>query len=272
MPVLDANVQNGDLEDITGAFELSVTARFDALVSGSWQRVFDFGDGAASNNILLTQFENTSDLMFAVYQEGIAHIVVAHDALIEGEVANWGVGVDPDQIVIDDSLETDVMSFDEVNEFIEAEIGRKIGIVGACTGFDAHTVGIDAIMNMKGYNHHFGLERYPMIDAHNYGAQVSNERLIELARSAGADAILVSQVVTQKDIHLENLANFVELLEAEDLREGFIIIAGGPRIDNKLALEIGFDAGFGRGTYAEHVATFVARRMVQRRRRPAKRD
>ena len=39
--------------------------------------------------------------------------------------------------------------------------------------------GIDAIMNMKGYNHHYGLERYRMIEAHNLGAQVPNERLIE---------------------------------------------------------------------------------------------
>ncbi len=44
---------------------------------------------------------------------------------------------------------------------IREKLGRKIVVVGACTGFDAHTVGIDAIMNMKGYNHHFGLERYP---------------------------------------------------------------------------------------------------------------
>jgi beta-lysine 5,6-aminomutase beta subunit len=71
------------------------------------------------------------------------------------------------------------MTMDEVNEFIRRELGRKVVIVGACTGFDAHTVGIDAIMNMKGYNHHFGLERYSEIDAYNLGAQVPNEKLIE---------------------------------------------------------------------------------------------
>jgi beta-lysine 5,6-aminomutase beta subunit len=170
-------------------------------------------------------------------------------------------GVDPDEIVVDESA-GESMTFDEVNEFIEERIGRKIVVVGACTGFDAHTVGIDAIMNMKGYNHHFGLERYPMVEAHNVGAQVTNERLIEKAVEVGADAILVSQVVTQKDTHVKNLTELVELLEAEGLRGRFILIVGGPRIGQKLARELGFDAGFGKGTYAEHVATFIAHRLT----------
>jgi len=156
----------------------------------------------------------------------------------------------------------DFMTMDEANAFIKKEIGRKITIVGACTGFDAHTVGIDAIMNMKGYNHHFGLERYKMINAHNLGAQVPNEKLIEFAKKHKADAIIVSQIVTQKDTHIHNLTNLIELLEAEKLRDKMLVIVGGPRISHKLALELGFDAGFGRGTYAEHVATFVVRKLV----------
>jgi beta-lysine 5,6-aminomutase beta subunit len=96
------------------------------------------------------------------------------------------------------------------------------------------------------------------------GAQVSNEDLIESAVEAGADAILVSQVVTQKDAHVKNLTRLVELLEAEGLRNRFILIVGGPRLGQKLARELGFDAGFGKGTYAEHVATFIARRLADR--------
>ncbi|MCK7485097.1 MAG: hypothetical protein MZU97_05755 [Bacillus subtilis] len=34
--------------------------------------------------------------------------------------------------------------------WIESAIGRDLVFVGASTGSDAHTVGIDAIMNMKG--------------------------------------------------------------------------------------------------------------------------
>jgi beta-lysine 5,6-aminomutase beta subunit len=42
------------------------------------------------------------------------------------------------------------------------------------------------------------------------------------------------------------------------------VLAGGPRISNKLALELGFDAGFGRGTYPEHVGSFIAKKMVEK--------
>ncbi len=156
-----------------------------------------------------------------------------------------------------------VMNFDEINSFIKNKIGRKIIIVGACTGSDAHTVGIDAIMNMKGCNHHFGLERYPMIEAHNLGAQVPNEKLMEYAVKTDADAVLVSQVVTQKDVHIENLTELIELMEADNIRDNFIVCAGGPRISNKLALELGYEAGFGRGTYAEDVASFIAEKLFR---------
>jgi beta-lysine 5,6-aminomutase beta subunit len=156
------------------------------------------------------------------------------------------------------------MDFYGVNDYIKEHIKRKVVIIGACTGSDAHTVGIDAIMNMKGYEQHYGLERYPMIEAHNLGAQVTNEELLEYARKVKADAILVSQVVTQKDVHIENLTNLIELLEAEGLRSKLVVVAGGPRISNKLALELGFDAGFGRGTYPENVASFVVEKLVER--------
>lgn len=172
-------------------------------------------------------------------------------------------GIDPDELTVDEGGTDECMTFEEINEFIAEKIGRKIVVVGACTGFDAHTVGIDAIMNMKGYNHHFGLERYPMVEAHNMGAQVSNERLIERAVEVGADAILVSQVVTQKDAHVKNLTQLVELLEADGLRQRFILIVGGPRISQKLARELGFDAGFGKGIYAEHVATFIVKKSAK---------
>jgi len=157
------------------------------------------------------------------------------------------------------------MDFYGVNDYIKENIGRKAVVIGACTGSDAHTVGIDAIMNMKGYEQHYGLERYPMIEAYNLGAQVPNEKLLEFAEKVNADAILVSQVVTQKNVHIDNLTSLIELMEAEGVRSKYIVIAGGPRISHKLAVELGFDAGFGRGTYPENVASFVAEKMVKKR-------
>ncbi|WDL99464.1 cobalamin-dependent protein [Alicyclobacillus sp. ALC3] len=162
-------------------------------------------------------------------------------------------------------VETTVMDFYEVNEYIRDNIGRHITVIGACAGDDAHTVGIDAIMNMKGYNGEYGLERYPEIDAFNLGSQVTPEELLRKAVELNADALLVSQVVTQKDTHVHTLSALVDLLEAEGIREKLVLIAGGPRISHELALELGYDAGFGPGTLAPEVASFIVEEIVRRR-------
>jgi beta-lysine 5,6-aminomutase beta subunit len=154
--------------------------------------------------------------------------------------------------------------FDELNAYAHREVGRRIVVLGACTGSDAHTVGIDAIMNMKGYNGHKGLESYHQIRAINLGAQVDSEDLVTRAIEERADVILVSQVVTQKNIHLDNLTRLADILEAEGLRERVILVVGGPRISHELAKELGYDAGFGAGSYAEDVASFAIHAWTQR--------
>jgi beta-lysine 5,6-aminomutase beta subunit len=161
-------------------------------------------------------------------------------------------------------VESSVMSMTEVDEYIKKNIKRKLVVVGASTGTDAHTVGIDAIMNMKGYAGHYGIERYEMVEAYNLGSQVLNEEFIKKAVELNADALLVSQTVTQKNVHVQNMTNLIELLEAEGLRDRFIVTCGGPRISHELAKELGYDAGFGAGSYAEDVASFVVQEMVSR--------
>lgn len=163
-------------------------------------------------------------------------------------------------------VEVDVMDRIECAQYIKDNIKREVVMVGASTGSDAHTVGIDAIMNMKGFHGHFGLERFEGIEAINMGSQVPNEELIAKVKEVDADAILISQTVTQKDIHIQNLTNMVELMEAEGLRDKVILVCGGPRISHELAQELGYDAGFGAHTYAEDVASFVLTEIVKRGR------
>jgi beta-lysine 5,6-aminomutase beta subunit len=161
-------------------------------------------------------------------------------------------------------VESDVMDMHETDEYIKNNVGRPLVVLGASTGTDAHTVGIDAIMNMKGYAGHYGLERYEFIDAYNMGSQVLNEDFITKAIEMNADALLVSQTVTQKDVHIKNLIELVELLEAEGLRKKVILVCGGPRITHELAKELGYDAGFGMNSYADDVASYVAQEYVRR--------
>ncbi|MFX1321929.1 MAG: OAM dimerization domain-containing protein [Promethearchaeota archaeon] len=164
-----------------------------------------------------------------------------------------------------ESITVETMSVEEINNFIKENIKRKVIILGATTGTDAHTVGIDAIMNMKGYAGHYGLERYEMIKTYNLGSQMSNEEFVKKAIELRADVLLVSQTVTQKNIHVKNLTNLVELLEAEGIRDQIILICGGARISNELAKELGYDSGFGPGTYAEIVATFAIKELMRRK-------
>jgi len=161
-------------------------------------------------------------------------------------------------------VKVQVRDKEEINRLIKEKLGRKVVVVGACIETDAHTVGIDAIMNMKGYNGHKGIESYHEVEAYNLGAQVPAEELVAFARKVKADALLVSQVVTQKNIHIQNLTKLAEILEAEGLREKVILIAGGPRISHELAKELGYDAGFGAGTYAEDVMSFIVEELMRR--------
>src|SRR5258708_24217853 len=151
-------------------------------------------------------------------------------------------------------VQTEATSREEIEQRVVARLGRKIVVVGACTGSDAHTVGIDAILNYKGYAGDKGLESYKAFQVHNLGAQVENEQLAARARALGADAVLVSQVITQRNCHKENARALVDLAVAQGWRRDVLLLFGGPRVDHVLALELGFDAGFGPGTKPGDVA------------------
>ncbi len=172
-------------------------------------------------------------------------------------------GIDPDEVK-GDYLEVEAMDYYAINAFIKEHLGRKLSVVGAAIESDAHTVGIDAILNMKGFAGNYGFERYPEMDVVNMGSQIPCEQLLRAALDREADAILVSQIVTQKNIHVQNLTKMIELLEAEGVRERFVLVVGGPRINNAFAKELGYDAGFGLRTTPVEVASFLAQEVARR--------
>jgi beta-lysine 5,6-aminomutase beta subunit len=202
-------------------------------------------------------------------QMGLAEPQVYHEADLGYGFSFWIVygkcrhTVDVTQIVVP-KVDAEALSFDDINTLVQDRAGRRLRVVGACTGTDAHTVGIDAILNMKGYAGEYGLERYPAFEVHNLGSQVPNEALLARVKALGADAVLVSQVVTQKDVHLGNLAELADMVEAEGLRDGLLLVCGGPRVTHEVALELGFDAGFGAGTTPRAVAAWLAQEWVRR--------
>jgi len=163
-----------------------------------------------------------------------------------------------------EGFDIEYMSEDEIERFAQEQLGRKIVVVGASTGSDTHSVGIDAMLNLKGYHGHHGLEGYRCFETYNLGSQVPNNVLLAKAIEVGADAILVSQTVTQQNLHVHNLTELVEMVEAEGKRAQMILACGGPRVSNELAKELGYDAGFSKGTEPQHLATFIVRELAAR--------
>ena len=157
-----------------------------------------------------------------------------------------------------------------IRDRIKSRLRRPLVVVGACIGTDAHTVGIDAILNIKGFAGEKGLEYYSQMQVVNLGAQVSIPSLVEAARASKADAVLVSQVVTQRDAHLHNVREMTAAF-----REAFpdgrrpIIIVGGPRFDETMTAELGVDRIFGKGTTPAEVASYLVSRSTTRTPAPA---
>lgn len=151
----------------------------------------------------------------------------------------------------------------EVNAAVKRSLRRRLTVVGACIGTDAHTVGIDAILNIKGFAGEKGLEYYRELKVVNLGAQVSVPELVERARAEKADAVLVSQVVTQRDAHLLNTREMsAAFRESYPAGRRPLLIVGGPRFDEKMADELGVDRVFSRGTTPGEVASFIAHKLV----------
>ncbi|WP_432824295.1 OAM dimerization domain-containing protein [Dactylosporangium sp. CA-092794] len=173
--------------------------------------------------------------------------------------------VEPGTVVVAER-DYPLLSPKDVNAAIRARLRRKLVVVGACIGTDAHTVGIDAILNVKGIAGEKGLEYYREIRVVNLGAQVPVADLVDAATAEKADAVLVSQVVTQKDAHLHNTrAMSAAFREAFPPARRPLLVAGGPRFDELMAAELGVDRIFGRGTTPREVASYLAHAAGGRR-------
>jgi beta-lysine 5,6-aminomutase beta subunit len=122
-------------------------------------------------------------------------------------------------------------------------------------------VGIDAILNVKGHAGEKGLEYYREIRVVNLGSQVEIPRLVGVARAEAADAVLVSQVVTQKDAHIKNTRELSAAFAAAG-RPRPLLVIGGPRFEMTMAAELGVDKIFGKGTTPRDVASYLVHALA----------
>lgn len=157
-----------------------------------------------------------------------------------------------------------LLSPKEVDDLVKERLGRELCVVGACIGTDAHTVGIDAILNIKGVAGEKGLEYYRELRVVNLGAQIAVPDLVNRALKEEADAVLVSQVVTQRDAHLHNTREMAAAFR-EALPPGRrpLLVVGGPRFDERAAADLGVDRVFSRGTTPGDVASYLVHRIIK---------
>jgi beta-lysine 5,6-aminomutase beta subunit len=139
--------------------------------------------------------------------------------------------IDLSQVVIT-PREYPLLSPAEINLRLRTGLGRKLVVVGACIGTDAHTVGIDAIL----------------VDVTELAARAQAEQ---------ADAVLVSQVVTQREAHLAGARQLSAAFRAAYPGRAPLLVVGGPRFDPGMAGDLGVDKIFGRGTTPREVASYL---------------
>jgi beta-lysine 5,6-aminomutase beta subunit len=151
-----------------------------------------------------------------------------------------------------------IVDHDEVDRRVAAALGRPAVVVGASLGTDAHTVGLDAILSVKGWAGDKGLESYRAFRVVNLRSQVRPAVVADRAVEEGADAVLVSQTVTQRDAHIHHLRQLADEVDRRALRGRFLMIAGGPGLDPAMTEDLGYDRLFGKGTTPGEVASYLA--------------
>ena len=161
-----------------------------------------------------------------------------------------GFTIDIDDLVIPPKPE--VLTEDEIRKDIEE---KPMKVVAATVGEDEHSVGLREIIDIK----HGGIEKYG-IQIQYLGTSVPVEKLVDAAIEIDADAILASTIISHDDIHYKNMKKLHELCIEKGIRDNIMLAAGGTQVSNKLAIENGMDAGFGRGSNGDQVATFLVKK------------
>ena len=152
--------------------------------------------------------------------------------------------------------EPDVLGEEELRAAIEQ---KPMRVVCGTIGEDEHSVGLREIIDIK----HGGIEKYG-IEVHYLGTSVPPEKLVGAAIELNADAMLASVIISHDDIHYKNIARIDRIAREMGVRDRLLFAAGGTQVDGDRAKESGADAGFGRGTHGNHVATFLVKERERR--------
>lgn len=220
-------------------------------------------DGYVSTTLFLTEEENIAEA--AALEIGrrmnltdveVIHKQVMQDAEgtlveIKGRVS---FAIKKDELKIPEKQE--LLPDDVMRDYVK---NNPIRVVAATVGEDEHSVGLREIIDIK----HGGIERYG-IDVVYLGTSCPVEKLIDAAIETKAQAIIMSTIITHNDVHTKNMQKIHDLCIEKGVRDKFIIACGGTQVTNEIAVAHGMDAGFGRGTHGNNVASFIIETLMKK--------
>ena len=96
------------------------------------------------------------------------------------------------------------------------------------------------------------------------GTSVPLGKVLDAAVETGADAILISTIISHNDIHRAMMRKLAELAVEKGVRDRFVLIAGGTQVNREMAGETGLDATFGRGTKGIDVVDAIVKALLAR--------
>ena len=149
-----------------------------------------------------------------------------------------------------------LLSEDELRAAVRA---LGLTVVAGTVGEDEHSVGMREILDIK----HGGIEKYG-VRYHYLGTSVPLGKLVDAAIETGAQAILMSTIISHNDVHRTMMRRLAELCQEKGVREQLILVAGGTQVSPDMAAETGLDATFGRGTKGIDVVNALVKALRAR--------
>ncbi|MFW5781915.1 MAG: OAM dimerization domain-containing protein, partial [Candidatus Muiribacteriaceae bacterium] len=164
------------------------------------------------------------------------------------------IRIDKSKLVLPEKQE--MLSEEEITEYVKKH-GLKV--VAGTVGEDEHSVGMREILDIK----HGGIEKWGV--RYRYlGTSVPVEKLADAAMEFGADAILMSTIISHNDIHYRMQKKLNDICIEKGIRDKVFLVAGGTQVKNELSKEAGMDIGFGRGTKGINVASWLVEKLKEK--------
>lgn len=166
------------------------------------------------------------------------------------------VGFDIDKTTLTIPEKIELLPEEELRQVVS---NNELSVVAGTVGEDEHSVGMREILDIK----HGGLEKYG-VQYRYLGTSVPVEKMVDAAIESGADAILISTVISHNEVHRNMMRKLAEVAKEKGIRDKIVLIAGGTQVSRDMAAETGLDATFGRGTKGIDVLDAIVRTMRKR--------